>query len=121
MIRATPKCVLGCSDARIIMGKTRRPPVLSVPQPSSSSRARQPVGPAGTAAADGIDKSRLARPEPRRFRDKEDVRFVAKQPCLICGRRPADPHHLRFAQHRALGRKVSDEFTVPLCRGHHRE
>jgi len=21
----------------------------------------------------------------------------------------------------ALGRKVSDEFTVPLCRGHHRE
>ena len=22
---------------------------------------------------------------------------------------------------RALGRKVSDEFTVPLCRGHHRE
>ena len=96
-------------------------PVLSVPQPSSSSRARQPVGPAGTAAADGIDKSRLARPEPRRFRDKEHVRFVAKQPCLICGRRPADPHHLRFAQHRALGRKVSDEFTVPLCRGHHRE
>jgi ERF superfamily len=95
-------------------------PVLSVPQPSSSSRARQPIGPAGTAA-DGIDKSQLARPEPRRFRDKEHVRFVAKQPCLICGRRPADPHHVRFAQHRALGRKVSDEFTVPLCRGHHRE
>jgi hypothetical protein len=46
---------------------------------------------------------------------------VTKQPCLICGRKPADPHHLRFVQHRALGRKVSDEFTVPLCRGHHRE
>jgi hypothetical protein len=46
---------------------------------------------------------------------------VAKQPCLICGRRPADAHHLRFAQSLALGRKVSDEFTVPLCRGHHRE
>jgi hypothetical protein len=56
-----------------------------------------------------------------RFRDKEHVKFVAKQPCLICGRRPADPHHLRFTQHRALGRKVSDEFTVPLCRGHRRE
>ena len=42
-------------------------------------------------------------------------------PCLICGRQPADAHHLRFAQHRPLGRKVSDEFTVPLCRGHHRE
>ena len=36
-------------------------------------------------------------------------------------RRPADVHHLRFAQATALGRKVSDEFTVPLCRGHHRE
>ena len=34
---------------------------------------------------------------------------------------PADAHHLRFAQHPALGRKVSDEFIVPLCRGHHRE
>jgi hypothetical protein len=30
-------------------------------------------------------------------------------------------HHLRFAQLPAVGRKVSDEFTVPLCRGHHRE
>jgi hypothetical protein len=47
--------------------------------------------------------------------------LVAKQPCLICGRRPADAHHLRFAQSKTLGRKVSDEFTVPLCRGHHRE
>jgi hypothetical protein len=28
---------------------------------------------------------------------------------------------LRFAQPRALGRKVSDEFTVPVCRVHHRE
>ena len=77
-------------------------PVLSAPQSSSLSLARQPAGPAGTAAADGIDKSRLAHPEPRRFRDKEHVKFVAKQACLICGRRPADPHHLRFAQHRAL-------------------
>ena len=89
-------------------------------QPSSSSERRS-VGCDRTAIADGIDKSRLAHPEPRRFRDKEHVKFVAKQPCLICGRRPADAHHLRFTQHRALGRKVSDEFTVPLCRGHHRE
>ena len=47
--------------------------------------------------------------EPRRVRDREHVKFVAGHPCLICGRRPADPHHLRFAQSRALGRKVSDE------------
>ena len=68
-----------------------------------------------------IDKSVLALPEPRRVRDRDHVRYVAKRPCLICGRQPADPHHLRFAQSRALGRKVSDEFVVPLCRGHHRE
>ena len=73
------------------------------------------------AVPGGIDKSELTHPEPRRARDREHVRFVAKQACLICGRRPSDPHHLCFAQHRALGRKVSDEFTVPLCRGRHRE
>jgi hypothetical protein len=69
----------------------------------------------------GIDKNVLAIPEPRRIRDRDHVRSVAKQPCLICGRQPSDAHHLRFAQARALGRKASDEFTVPLCRGHHRE
>jgi hypothetical protein len=74
-----------------------------------------------TSVDESIDKSGLAHPEPRRVRDREHIKFVAKQPCLICGRVPSDPHHLRFAQHSALGRKVSDEFTVPLCRGHHRE
>ena len=68
-----------------------------------------------------IDKSVLTLPEPKRRRDKSQLRFVASQPCLICGRHPSDPHHLRFAQPRALGLKVSDEFTVPLCRGHHRQ
>jgi hypothetical protein len=71
--------------------------------------------------AAAIDKSVLSLPAPRRIRDRDHVKLVAKQPCLICGRRPADAHHLRFAQSRTLGRKVSDEFTVPLCRGHHRE
>jgi hypothetical protein len=68
-----------------------------------------------------IDKSVLAIAEPKRLRDKAHLRFVASQPCLVCGRQPCDPHHLRFAQTRALGLKVSDEFTVPLCRGHHRQ
>ncbi len=68
-----------------------------------------------------IDKSVLTLSEPRRIRDWSHVKFVAQRPCLICARLPSDAHHLRFAQTRALGRKVSDEFTVPLCRGHHRE
>ncbi len=57
----------------------------------------------------------------RRIRDKEHLRFVAKQACTVCGRQPCEPHHIRFAQPRAISRKVSDEFTVPLCRVHHRE
>jgi hypothetical protein len=65
-----------------------------------------------------VDKSVLALPEPRRVRDREHVIYVTQESCLICGRRPSDAHHLRFAQSRA---KASDEFTVPLCRGHHRE
>ena len=68
----------------------------------------------------GIDKSKLAIGAPRRYRNREHIRFVARQPCLLCGRKPSDPHHLRFMQPRALGRKASDEFTVPLCRIHHR-
>ena len=74
-----------------------------------------------TAVPRASTRARWPFPEPRRVRDRDHVRFVAKQPCLICGRQPSDAHHLRFAQSRALGRKVSDEFTVPLCRGHHRE
>jgi hypothetical protein len=69
----------------------------------------------------GIDKSVLTLPEPRRMRDREHLKSVMRNGCLVCGRTPSDAHHLRFTQKRALGRKVSDEFTVPLCRGHHRE
>jgi len=73
------------------------------------------------AAPAKIDKSKLTFGEPRRLRDKAHLKFVASQPCLICGRSPADAHHLRFTQARAMGLKVSDEFTVPLCRIHHRD
>jgi hypothetical protein len=70
--------------------------------------------------AKGIDKSILTVAAPRRYRNREHLRYVAQQACLICARKPSDPHHLGFTQPRALGRKVSDEFAVPLCRGHHR-
>ena len=84
--------------------------------------AAPPLAPAAPALPNGkIDKSQLAIAEPKRLRDKSHLKFVASQPCLICGRQPSDPHHLRFAQPRAIGLKVSDEFTVPLCRGHHRQ
>ena len=60
-------------------------------------------------------------PKEVRRRSKVHLAFVRAQPCVVCQRQPCDAHHLKFAQGRALGRKVSDEFTVPVCRDHHDE
>jgi Rad52/22 family double-strand break repair protein len=68
-----------------------------------------------------IDKSALTISEPKRIRSKEHLRYVAQQPCLICGRSSSHAHHIRFAQSRGLRLKVSDEFTVPLCAIHHQQ
>ena len=92
-------------------------PVTLLPGSNDRDPGRRKGGPRTRP----VDKTALTLAEPRRVRDRDHVRSVAKHPCLICGRQPSDAHHLRFAQSRALGRKVSDEFTVPLCRGHHRE
>jgi hypothetical protein len=94
-------------------------PAMAASRPATTTQAVN-----GDRAEDdqprGIDKSALAVAEPRRYRNKAHLRFVAAKACLVCGRKPSDPHHLRFLQPRALGRKVSDEFAVPLCRIHHR-
>jgi hypothetical protein len=71
-------------------------------------------------ACGAIDKSTLALNEPKRLRSKEHLRYVASQPCLLCGRQPAQAHHLRFAQPRAMAKKPSDALVVPLCSLHHR-
>jgi hypothetical protein len=109
------------------------PPVAEQPQDNAEVNAASPdTGAAnsnlktepddnprdGSAA---IEKNELAFGEPRRSRNKAHLKFVASQACLICGRQPSDPHHLGFVQPRAMGSKVGDEFTVPLCRTHHRE
>jgi hypothetical protein len=104
-----------------------------------TAEANKSTGPAQSFATDGetapsanpaglneVPGARIAivaaaLPKPRRSRDKDHIRFIARQPCTVCGRKPCEAHHIRFAQPRALGRKVSDEFTVPLCRVHHRE
>jgi hypothetical protein len=87
-------------------------PDSRVPAPARSDASNTAVLDTGCA--------QLAFGKIRRKRDKDHRAFVASKPCLVCGRSPADAHHLRFAQPRAMGRKVSDEFTVPLCRIHHR-
>jgi ERF superfamily len=95
-------------------------PPVSSPSTIDASALGSGLQQADSAPAK-IDKSQLTFGEPRRLRDKAHLKFVASQPCLICGRSPADAHHLRFTQPRAMGLKVSDEFTVPLCRIHHRD
>jgi hypothetical protein len=96
-------------------GEAVHPQSVAPLHPSPNLAAASPLSSdPGTSPARPVAKT-------IRLRDKEHRRFVSKQPCLVCGRTPAEPHHLRFAQARALGRKVSDEFTVPVCRLHHRE
>jgi DNA recombination protein Rad52 len=68
-----------------------------------------------------VDKSKLALAEVKRVRSKEHLKYVAQQPCVICGRQPSHAHHVRFAQPKGVGLKVSDEFTVPLCAIHHQQ
>jgi hypothetical protein len=115
-------------------GRSRkvRPPIDEAPVVVSAplvdahtNTARNPIQPSirdlDATRVVKIDKSMLHFSEIRRHRDKTHLRFVALQPCLICERAPSDAHHLRFAQPRALGRKNSDEFVVPLCRTHHRQ
>jgi hypothetical protein len=122
---------LTASDAKLVEDAfERRVSEVSSSEVASTdgSSGIQAVGSQESVAAEsadpgqttGIDKSVLAVAAPRRYRNREHLRSVAKQPCLICGRKPSDPHHLRYLQPRALGRKASDEFAVPLCRVHHR-
>jgi hypothetical protein len=60
-------------------------------EPPSTPRNPAAEAPKNRSRAKVIDKSVLALSEPRRIWDRDHVRYVAKQPCLICGRRPAMP------------------------------
>jgi hypothetical protein len=114
----------GSSEVPAGAGRSRRkrlPRERALPaQPHPAAPAYLESQPVKNAVAWHVDKSALPLSEPRRYRDRAHLEFVASQPCLLCGRQPCDAHHLRFMQARALGRRVSDEFAVPLCRTHHR-
>jgi hypothetical protein len=97
-------------EAAPLSGDGRPPPPEPVSEKPAKALEEAPATGHGRVAAKTI-----------RLRDKDHLKFVSRQPCLVCGRTPVDPHHLRFVQPRALGRKVSDEFVVPVCRLHHRE
>jgi hypothetical protein len=105
---------LPSSDSAASSNKGSSVPLVAGPQVVTASTSTD------QDQAKGIDKSVLTVAAPRRYRSREHLRFVMQQPCLVCGRKPSDSHHLRYTQPRALGRKASDEFAVPLCRVHHR-
>jgi hypothetical protein len=117
------------------------PPVPAIPSsaPPETADKQLPVGQMDASVEKDAQVAEAARSEPeplqsfqtlqsilplghpRRIRDRSHLKFVANQHCLKCARRPSDAHHITFAQPRAMGMKVSDEFSVPLCRLHHRE
>jgi hypothetical protein len=111
-----------------VRAKTVRPPIARCKRDFSGRECRsvrvtpqdQAQANAGSDNPRGMGKSVLAVAAPRRHRNREHLRYVAQQACLVCGRKPSDPHHLRYPQPRALGRKASDEFAVPPCSSHHR-
>jgi ERF superfamily len=133
--RLPSKNALTAEDARIIDAAGQR--ILEICRDPELDQAGKP--PAATLAAskttDVVTMSEVNQTQPAttkaytvlplakssRKRNKAHLAFVASQPCLVCQRSPCDAHHLKFAQPQALGRKVSDEFTVPLCREHHHE
>ena len=97
------------------IGSALKSQVQALARGSETQRAVRNGSQSGRSEA----PAQLLIPKEKRIRDKAHLAFVASEPCLVCGRRPAQAHHIRFAQPRALGLKVSDEFTVPLCNGHH--
>jgi hypothetical protein len=105
--------------------EARSPPLTSQPELATSSNlsapARNPRARIASGSRIRIQASGVTSVKLRRCRDKDHLRFIARQPCTVCGRQPCEAHHIRFSQPSALGRRVSDEFTVPLCRVHHRE
>jgi hypothetical protein len=132
-LRGLPaKNTLTAADACIVDASARR--ILEIcsdsnldhPSPASAplvGRQTPVVEPDTQTQEEGKFQSSTVAPivKPTRKRSKAHLAYVASQPCLICQRTPCDAHHLKFAEPRALGRKVSDEFTVPLCRDHHHQ
>ena len=87
----------------------------------SKDQSTKANGLKSVAATEAASQPVFTLSKPVRERDRSHLKYVASQPCLVCGRTPSDPHHLKFAESWTAGRKVSDRFTVPLCRVHHHE
>lgn len=118
-LSALPETAQASSDM-ILCLKSRLQALAKEQKPATAS----PGAGAQNLSAPGQAReatSAYSMPKEKRLRDKAHLDYVRTKPCAICGRTPVHAHHLRFAQRRAMGMKVSDEYTVPLCSIHHDE
>ena len=53
------------------------------------------------------------------MKSKNHLKNVASKPCMICGSREVQAHHLLRASPRGMAKKTGDEWAVPLCFIHH--
>jgi ERF superfamily len=120
--RLPAKSTLVAEDAKAVeVAFTARLRQLGELEPAAQ-RGQEVNGPGNRSAELDHGEQRVTViSKPVRERDRAHLKFVAAQPCLVCGRTPSDPHHIKFAEPQAMGRKASDRFTVPICRLHHRE
>lgn len=131
-VEAVYQAILDASQRAVVDEALPHPPAAETPSPAvarvaaeASNTIETPQEGKGSPSKNGSCSVEATAHDVRplrktiRHRDKAHLVFVASHPCLVCQRSPCDAHHLKFAQPRTLGRKVSDEFTVPLCRDHH--
>ena len=92
LIAADALCVEEAFQARLASFATPAADEAQTPtelvRPLTSQGPHPGKQPKGRMRSKAIDKSILALPEPRRVRDRDHVRYVAKQPCVVCGRQP---------------------------------
>lgn len=61
----------------------------------------------------------VLRPKKTRAEDSKYTRWVKTRPCVVCGARADDPHHIIGHGQGGMATKAHDFFTIPLCRKHH--
>ena len=57
----------------------------------------------------------------KRYRSDKYLKWVASKPCILCYYDCCQAHHITIAEPKAMGMKVSDYYTVPLCYTHHHQ
>jgi hypothetical protein len=103
--------------------REQAPPALPTQASAPSQRsvlseapppAQPEAPPVNNAVVWHVDKSALPLSEPRRYRDRAHLQFVASLPCLRCERQPAEPHHLRFVQPRSTRPTLSQDPMISI-------